>query len=492
MERLRLTFLGGFEARLDAGPTVVVPLRKAQALLAYLALPLGRAHSRDKLAALLWGGMPEAQARSGLRQALFSLRAGGVPPEALSVGRETVALAAATVEADVAMFESRAAAGTPEALAEAAGQYRGDLLAGLSLREPPFEEWLLSERERLREVALEALGRLLAHQWHAGDAEAAVRTALQLLALDPLQEAVHRTLMRLYAGLGRRGAALRQYQLCADVLQRELRTEPEAQTRELYREILRERMLPRDIAETPAVGAAIAEADVAIAPAAQTGLEASLVGRETEHGRLRDSLAQAFSGQGRLVVLLGEAGVGKSRMLAEAAAEAGQRGGRLLTGRAFESDQILSLGLWADAFQSGRVSEDAAALKVLSSASQAALARLLPDAPWTMAEPPAPVDLLQLFHGVAHLFERLAETQPLLVVLEDLHWADEMSLRLLAFVARRLGKQRVRPLAASLPRRAARECRRRGRANASRPGPERGARRCRVRARAGAARPDPR
>ena len=249
MARLRLTLLGGFEARVDAGPAVAVPLRKAQALLAYLALPLSCPHPRDKVAAMLWGGMPEAQARNGLRQALFSLRAGGVPSPALTVDRETVALAASEVDADVALFESGAAAGTPESLAEAALQYRGDLLAGLSLREPPFEEWLLTERERLRELALEALARLCAHQRAAGDGEAAVRTALKLLALDPLQEHVHRMLMRLYAALGRRGAALRQYQLCADVLQRELRADPELETKELYRDLLR-RQAPRPRALT--------------------------------------------------------------------------------------------------------------------------------------------------------------------------------------------------------------------------------------------------
>ena len=99
-----------------------------------------------------------------------------------------------------------------------------------------------AERERLRELALDALAKFLAHQQRPGvRGEAAVQTALRLIALDPLQETVHRTLMRLYARLGRRAAALRQYQLCVSVLQRELGVEPEADTRELYQEILRRR-----------------------------------------------------------------------------------------------------------------------------------------------------------------------------------------------------------------------------------------------------------
>jgi DNA-binding SARP family transcriptional activator len=142
---------------------------------------------------------------------------------------------------DTARFEGLIPAGTPEALAQAVQLYTGDLLSGFALDEMPFEEWLLGERERLRELALEALARLLAHQRTAGALEAGVHTAVKLLGLDPLQEPVHRMLMRLYADLGRRGAALRQYQQCVAVLQRDLRIEPEAETTRLYEEILGQR-----------------------------------------------------------------------------------------------------------------------------------------------------------------------------------------------------------------------------------------------------------
>jgi hypothetical protein len=97
----------------------------------------------------------------------------------------------------------------------------------------------VAERERLRELALEALARLLAHQTKTGGTERAIQTAVRLLALDPLQEAVHRTLMRLYTRQGRRGSALKQYQVCVGVLQRELGAEPEAETRGLYQELVR-------------------------------------------------------------------------------------------------------------------------------------------------------------------------------------------------------------------------------------------------------------
>jgi predicted ATPase/DNA-binding SARP family transcriptional activator len=252
MARLNLTLLGGFQARLDQGPPLALPTRKSQALLAYLALPLGRAHPRDTLAALLWGGIRQESARASLRQALFSIRkALGDADGALRHEGDTLALEPAAVDLDTARFERLVPAGTPEGLAQAAQLYTGDLLSGFALDEMSFEEWLLGERERLRELALEALARLLAHQRNAGALEAAVQTAVKLLALEPLQEPVHRILMQLYADLGRRGAALRQYQQCVAVLQRDLRIEPEAETTILYEDIIRQRPERLAVDKTP-------------------------------------------------------------------------------------------------------------------------------------------------------------------------------------------------------------------------------------------------
>ena len=218
MAQLELTLFGGFRARLDARPPVALPARKAQALLAYLALAHGEAQPRDKLASLLWGDMPQSQARASLRQALTSIRRALGAADILRVDSESVALNPDAITVDALTFQHRVKAGTRQSLEEAAALYQGDLLAGLTLNEAPFEEWLLGERERLRELAVEALARLLAQQRSDGAIEGAVESALRLLALDPLQEAVHRSLMRLYSQLGRRGAALRQYQVCVAAL----------------------------------------------------------------------------------------------------------------------------------------------------------------------------------------------------------------------------------------------------------------------------------
>src|SRR5262245_14559689 len=249
MARLTLTLLGGFRAHLDPGAPLAFPTRKAQALLAYLAMPPGEAHPRDKLASLLWGSTIETTARTSLRQTLYSLRRDlrRAKDNPLNADGNMVSLQTDAITVDVVEFERLIAAGTPSALAEAIALYRGDLLDGLDVQEPPFEDWLLGQRERLHETAVRALARLLAHQRATGSTEAAVQSALRLLALDPLQEPAHRALMQLYVETGRRAAALRQYQLCQSTLRRELRAEPDKETTRLYEEILRGRDLPTPV-----------------------------------------------------------------------------------------------------------------------------------------------------------------------------------------------------------------------------------------------------
>jgi len=253
MARLTLTLLGGFRAHLDPGAPIAFPTRKAQALLAYLAMPPGEAHPRDKLASLLWGNTIETTARTSLRQTLYSLRRSLQLAEdnPLNADGNLVSLEASAVTVDVIEFERLIAEGTPSALADAAALYRGDLLDGLAVQEASFEDWLLGQRERLHEMAVRALARLLAHQRATRSAEAAIQSALRLLALDALQESAHRALMQLYVETGRRAAALRQYELCQSTLRRELKATPEKETTRLYEEILHGRVLPAAVEHVP-------------------------------------------------------------------------------------------------------------------------------------------------------------------------------------------------------------------------------------------------
>ena len=407
MVRVTLRLLGGFEARIESGPALVLPTRKTQALLAYLALSAGTAHPRDKLTALLWGATGDRQARHSLRQALFALRKALVSaitkPEGLVEG-ELVALDPAAVSVDAVLFERGVREGTPEALEGAMDLYRGDLLEGLAVKEPGFEEWLAAERERLRELAVEALARLVTVHDKRGALEPAIRAAQRLLALDPLQEAAHRAVMRLYARDGRRGTALRQYQLCLDVLQRELGAEPESETRAIYHDLLRGRGPGPAGVPQPEMPAA--------SPSAPTN-GVALIGRDAELARLRRVLNQARQGRGGVAAVIGEAGVGKSRLVAELAATAHADGTRVVVGRAYEMEGALPLGPWIDAMQLGQGGPD-------------------------LTAPGLADDPLRLFETVAQFVARLASASPLLVVLEDLHWADETSLNLLAFISRQI------------------------------------------------------
>src|SRR5215471_1665610 len=237
MAKLQLTLLGGFEARTASGLSLAMSRKKAQMLLAYLAMHPKHTHLRDKLATLLWDDSPAEQARHRLRQTLFAIRQ-ALPSDPMLLEGDSVAFAAEAVTVDACEFEQLATSDDLEALERAAALYRGDLLEGISPGSAQFEEWLRTERERLHERALEAFAKLLAHQMKLEATELAIQTALRLLGLDPLQEVTHRALMRLYARQGRRAAALRQYQLCTDVLQRELGVEPEEVTKQVYRELL--------------------------------------------------------------------------------------------------------------------------------------------------------------------------------------------------------------------------------------------------------------
>jgi DNA-binding SARP family transcriptional activator len=324
------------------------------------------------------------------------------------------------------------AEGHPEALEQAATLYRGDLLLGFTLDEPLFEEWLRAERERLREAALEALARLLAHQSKAGATDRAIQTALRLLALDPLQEAGHRALMRLYARQGRRAAALKQYQVCVGALQRELGMEPEAETRQLYLSLLRERSSPAELAAYAAPG----EAEPPRLPPILAS-EPPLVGRDAELALLRQLLEAAVLGRGQAVMVVGQAGIGKSRLVSALAGDTIARGGQAFVGYGHESDSILPFGPWIDALRRAPALRDPPLLDRLGVAARAELSRILPEL--TAPGLPAPSGSnLRLFESVARLLEIAAGRFPVALVLEDVHWADEMTLRLLAFVARRI------------------------------------------------------
>jgi len=189
--------MGGFAAVLPSGRPVEISGKKNQALLTYLALHVDKKLTREKLISLLWSDRGGAQARSSLRHVLTALRRdlGGIQPPPLIVRGDTVALDGSAVSTDVAAFEELAASASVEELRRAAKLYDGDLLDGLAVHDPTFDNWLSFERSRLREVAIGALMRLMAQL----NATEAITTGQRLVALDPLREASHQALMHAFA-----------------------------------------------------------------------------------------------------------------------------------------------------------------------------------------------------------------------------------------------------------------------------------------------------
>ena len=241
MSALRLELLGDLQIRSGSGGLATVSAKKAQALLAYLAVKPSRHVSREKIATLLWSSTGPDQARQSLRQTLSMLRKEltAIVGDALALLDENDLLGVdeTVVACDVAEFESLAAVGSEPALASAAALYRGDFLEGFHLNEERFDQWVIGERDRLHRMSMRVHAQLLDMQTRRGAVDDAVATAQKSLRIDPLQEPIQRNLMRLYLQSGDVVNALQQYETFARLLKRELRIEPDPETKALQREI---------------------------------------------------------------------------------------------------------------------------------------------------------------------------------------------------------------------------------------------------------------
>jgi DNA-binding SARP family transcriptional activator len=241
MTVIELRFFGGFEARMRGDASLVpLPTRKSEAVLAYLITQCPRFVRRDVLTSLLWADVPRSQGRHSLRQTLSRVRrmlaaCGG--DDALVTVADAVGIHGDCLWADSAEFERLAKESGSDALAQACQLYRAAFLDGFTVPERPFDHWMRNERTRLHQLAIGVFTRRLQALESQNDVGAAIPVAIRLLELDPLQEGVHRTLMRLYSRIGRFGSAIRQYELCSQRLKQALGVEPSPETTTLYRGI---------------------------------------------------------------------------------------------------------------------------------------------------------------------------------------------------------------------------------------------------------------
>lgn len=227
---LELSLLGPFELR-RGGALVGMP-RKAQALLAYLAVNANKATPKDTLATLLWGHTGSEHARASLRQCLVALRhALGENAGLLLADGPTIALdESEEILVDTVEFLARARSENLSDLKRAHELYRDMFLAGMHIPIEPFDRWLSIERQRFEAERLDHLNRLSGAHAAAGEIDKAITACRQLLALDPLREEGHRLLMTVLANSGNRGGALLQYEQCVEVVRDELGAAPDPET----------------------------------------------------------------------------------------------------------------------------------------------------------------------------------------------------------------------------------------------------------------------
>ncbi len=353
MADLKLFLFGEPRLELNGSP-VKVERRKSLALLAYLTLSDQR-QNRDVLATLLWPELDQTHARAALRSTIYSTT-DELFSTLLKKESSTLSLNRDALWIDVDAFEtllreSRAHRHEGNMLCkecaglldEAAALYRDDFMIGFSLAEcAEYESWQITQREWLRRELAHILRRLATFYASQQQYEIALKVAQRWLSLDPLQEVAQRMLMTLYAASGQRAAALRQYQQCVDLLNNELATPPEQETRQLFAAIQAESNALPTLFTTPS------SYQASILPA----LPSLVVGREKTLQEIRHRLDEGESPR-QITVIQGWPGVGKSTTVAALAHDlkiAEQFSDGVLWASLGESPNILSeVTIWADA-----------------------------------------------------------------------------------------------------------------------------------------------
>jgi DNA-binding SARP family transcriptional activator len=477
---------------------------KERALLAYLCLESQGPQWREKLAGLLWPDYPESAARTNLRNALANLRKViGDRPQ--SPGKETfpkfLHITPKTIQfnpeseawVDVLAFLStlEKSQATVAELEAAVASYRDDFMTGFSLADSNlFEEWLIIQRERFRRLAFDALYRLVEAYSTQGEYKQALTHTRRLVVLDPFRESAQQLLMRLLTYNGQPNQALVQYERYSTLLADEIGVEPLDETTRLYLQIKDGRLTtPKpNMIHTPAF---LKNGDAAKAD------QPIFVGRENEMARLDQALDQALDGQGQVVFIVGEPGSGKTLLATKFFQQGMQSNPDLLAikGRCnaytgygdpylpfMEMMQMLTGEIearWAGGEITGgharrlwrsmpdvlgALLENGPDLidRLLSGASFLSRARAgAPDQAVDLAallegradaaSGPANLQQTDLFTQYTKLLQMLSRRHPLVLVVDDLQWADPGSIGLLFHLVRRLSGSRILLIGAYRP-----------------------------------------
>jgi DNA-binding SARP family transcriptional activator/tetratricopeptide (TPR) repeat protein len=405
---------------------------KVVPLLAYLLLHRDAPVPRRAIASALWPDEPDDEARANLRRHLNYLNQ--TLPQS-PAGHPWIVAGAGAVQwnsacelwLDVAEFERLAAA--THHLRDAVAIYTGDLLADVD------EEWLEPERERLRSRYGDALAELVANLRAAREYVPAITAAQRLLAHDPWREDTVRALMMLRHESGDRAGALAEYDRFTQLLRNELDAEPMPETTAVYQSVLRD-----EIVFEPPV-----PRDVVLGAADMTPSTLPFVGRAAALAGLNERWDAAASGRGGLVLIGGEAGIGKSRLVREFTAACEARGALVYSAATTFPESVpyqpfaALLRLAAPLLPS--VAVDPLWLSAVVALAPA-VADYVSDLPVLAAVDPAR-ERERLFEACANVWEALATRRPVVLVVEDVHWAGAATLALLEAIARRIGQARV-------------------------------------------------
>jgi DNA-binding SARP family transcriptional activator len=421
----RIYLLGRFSVEVAGKqiPAAAWTKRRPIEVLVALALAAGRVLHREELIDRIWPEKDLDAGANNLHRALHDLRR--VTGAEIATLDRGVARLAEWVWVDVHAFEDGSASREPDALARAVDLYQGPLLP-----DDPYSETLGARRESLRQRFADA-GLRLAHLQHAAsDAELAIATLRRVLAFDAALEPAHQLLMRVLAESGRPGDALRQFADCTTALRARLDVEPSAATFEIKAAIERGEIASAPRATSVAVPAPAPAPPAPLAFSAPGGAEVArrLVGEAASraiHGRETAlSAARSFvDGQRGVLMVVGEAGLGKTRLVAECARLAAGAGAVVLAGLGLDQDSGVPYGPFAEAWaHHRRTSGDTAEGD--------------PFASFSPTGGSAQEDRLRLFNAIEHSIERLAARSPACVVIENLHQADQSSLLLFHHLAR--------------------------------------------------------
>jgi DNA-binding SARP family transcriptional activator len=458
MSVLRLSVLGSPDIFLD-GIRLTFPLRKAQALLLYLVVE-GGMHSRSKLAVFLWPDSKTEIGRIALRNALVSLRRLLVDTET-SASQQHYLLSEqgllglnpqAPLELDLREVQrvyqqiqkhSSSASEIPQTVLVAQCQHalslvRGPFLDGFWLGDDsPFDEWREQQQRYWQVRLLALLDRLSSWQESEGEWESARATLTRWIMLDPLAEEAHRRLMCVALAQGNTTASLQIYTTLQTQLAEVLHITPSPATVALAEH---SRMLAAH--EKRPQGA------IESSPPSQ--LASPLLGRAKAFRCLVESFQKASARQPQAVLVVGEAGIGKTRLANEFVAWGRAQGADVLRGHAFEIGGRLPYQSLVEALRE-RLETENAPDDLLEDVWLAELSRLLPELQVRYPDLPTPTEdeLIakgRLFEAVAQLLNALAQRAPLVLLLDDLQWVDEASLDLLHYLGHSWKQQGSRVL----------------------------------------------